>query len=222
VEIRLALAEKGYATMGFEKEFALSAEASALISVCAGCNAYVMADFTHPGRQPKNLLFYLCGEQAAALSVDGERLTLCQIAAADIAERIWGEMDWPAQEAAFSESAVEIALSTLAQAREQAAADPEGAAALLCGEGCSARLSGILLDGFREKAGYYTMCAADLHMRTFEHVICVRADSGAVRLALAGDSAENRWEILPVDDRILQKQIGELCRFAAKGEDQSQ
>ena len=215
----LALEHKGYASVGFDDAFVLRPEAEELVSVCALCDRYIMAELTSPGGSVKNLLFYLSGSKTAELLLNGEELTLLPFNVDGIARRIWAEMGLPEAEGHPCAGSFTLPYDKLATVKEMAAADPGKAAASLREDGCSDHLAKILLDGFTMRADYHSIRSVDLKNRKLDHLVCVHTDAGALRLTPAQDKTEETWELSSIGVGELKELLNALCRGepAAKG-----
>ncbi len=215
--IQLTLVEKGHASIGFDSAFDLLPAAAELVSICSGCDRCILTDLLFRGDAQKSLRFYLCGERAAQLIVGGEQLTLCQIDPAEIAKRICEAMDWHEQEESGAEENRLLSFLVLSEAQRMAQRDPERAAALLRQEGCSDRMVKILLEGFQKKADYHTVSVADLQDRSLDHLVCIRAAAGSVRISPLYDEAES-WKISSFGVQGLQTALHSFCEIKSRAE----
>jgi len=208
IELQLSLEKKSYASIGFDDVFKLSSKAEELISVCANCERYIVADLGTLDGAYQNLLFYFRGDKAVAvLPKDGD-LTLRAIEPSGVAGRIWEDMFWPEVKEVAPVAAHRLSFACIAEAQNRAENDPVSASAVLKEEGCPERLVEILLCGFRRKAYFYSISMTDLKASRFEHLICVCTKADGVLLT-ASDA--DCWDIRSIDGVQLRGLLAHLC-----------
>ena len=210
-ELQLSLEKKGYASVGFDDAFKLSLDAKELVSVCANCEQYIMADLTSPGSLSKSPLFHVCDGKAVRISEEKGSLTLRSIKPSEIAGLIWKEMSCPEDDSISSTQTYILPYQCIAKAQELAESAPNRAVSLLVNEGCPEQLARILLEGFSRKAHFCSVSVTDLIERRFEYFICVRNASGSILLTPIPSAADDCWELRSVSSSELRKQLDSLC-----------
>ena len=212
-QLQMSLAKKGYASVGFDDAFKLSSDAEELVSVCANCEQYIMADLVSPGGIHKNPLFHVSEGKAVRISEEKGSLTLRPVKSPEISGLIWEEMAWSEDDSISSTQAYSLPYKCIAGAQELAESQPGRAVSLLMSEGCPGQLARILQEGFARKANFCSVSVTDLVGRRFEYFICVRNASGSILLTPMPGAADDCWELRSVSSSELREQLDSLCKL---------
>lgn len=208
-ELQLSLEKKGYARMGFDDSFALTAQARQLVAVCAGCERYLIASLLPPGQAETSIVFYQMGEETAELAIQGEMLFLAPIGREQIPNKLWEELTPPNASETLPISEGEVSHAALAKARQ--CTEYGATLAALVDGGCPESLAIPLTEGLQNKAGFCTLALIDLKGHTLEQLLFISGERGCLRLSPVVTESEDRWDLHAVEQGQIRRWIDRLC-----------
>ncbi len=214
-ELQLSMEKKGYADVGFDDVFALKPAVAELMTLCTGCDSYLLGQLMAPGEKERQVVIYAGKAGFARACVRGETVTLARVEEGAISQTLLDEMR-PSASGSNAPVSTQVKQSDLAQVQSLAIDDPGAAEAQLAGQGCPAPISEILVQGFRKETGRYAFFHTDLQARTLTQMIALQGGSGAVCMTLE-NADEDLWTAQYLPGGITAEVLEPICPWKGDG-----
>ena len=208
-EASLSLEKKGFVSLGFDESMVFEPSLEEIVKHCTFCEQFLMLNTICSGRQQPPSVFYFKDNRIAQLRQGlDEEYILSWVEKDAFFDRILTQIH---KNSVPHQEAPACAISTQEMSKLQGRFTAKGKAVEFSSE-IPKEMGNILERGLKQEADYSVVMLRDIEQRTVEHIICIHAPEGSLRLWQNLLEGEDSWRICYTDreelNGLLRKLVG--------------